>query len=302
MTHHYVAFICALAVLLPDVAWTQSSTWGDVKTRFSRSAADRPLVDKDAVLVLDDTARRVIVKNEDRPLDVSYDAVEKVVFDVSTHMRGGLLGAAVGGGLGAAISSARINDYWAYLEYKTADGVRPYMLEIPKDSSATLVEKMRSIFGERVTVADFAEKAESAKKETLKDLNSKHDLIVDERAHPMPEPRSDKALIVVVCPPLAARDAGKGNQVKLHANDRVIAVNKMGTYSFAYLDPGDYLLASQSENASGFRMKLDAGGEYYFLQDTFTGAFKNRTGLSRHTKELVMYEMNGAYFSNWTRK
>jgi hypothetical protein len=82
----------------------------------------------------------------------------------------------------------------------------------------------------------------------------------------------------------------------------VIAVNKWGTYSIVYLDPGDYLLVAQTENASGFKMKLEAGKDYYFLQDTFMGAWKPRTELSRHTKELVMYELNGAHHADWTRK
>lgn len=56
--------------------------------------------------------------------------------------------------------------------------------------------------------------------------------------------KPDKATVVVVCPPLAARNAGFGNQFKLHANDEVVAVNKTGTYSFAYLDPGKYRLIS----------------------------------------------------------
>ena len=41
----------------------------------------------------------------------------------------------------------------------------------------------------------------------------------------MPEMKPDKATVVVVCPPLAARNAGFGNQFKLHANDEVVAVN-----------------------------------------------------------------------------
>ena len=43
---------------------------------------------------------------------------------------------------------------------------------------------------------------------------------------------------------MAARESGHGNQYKLHANDKVVAVNKPGTYIFAYLDPGEYVLAS----------------------------------------------------------
>ena len=284
-------------------AWTQSVVFDDVKARFSKDAADRRLVDKDAVLVMDDNARRLIVKNHERPLDVAYDDVQTIVLDVSTHMRGGVLGALIGGVAGIAIQAKHVNDYWCYLEYSGPDGARrQYMVEVAKESSAQLIAKMQSVFPDKVKVAEFAEREEALKKETLKELQSKHDVNVDKKNHPVPEVKADKALVVVVCPSLAARFQGKGIQVKLHANDRVVAVNKMGTYSFAYLDPGDYLLVSQSENASGLRMKLEAGAEYYFLQDTFTGAWKNRTALSRHTRELVLYELSGAYYSNWRSK
>lgn len=76
----------------------------------------------------------------------------------------------------------------------------------------------------------------------------------------------------------------------------------MGTYNFAYLDPGDYLLVSQTENASGFHITLEAGKDYYFFQDTFLGSWKNATGLSRHSRELTLYEVEGAYWSDWKSK
>ncbi len=303
MKNMCIVMVCSCVLALSDVAWTQQVVVGDVKARFSKNAKDRVLVDKDAQLILDDSAHKLIVKNDEHPLNVSYDDIQKIVFDVSTHMRGGALAGLVGGLVGAAIASKHVDDYWCYLEYKGSDGsTRSYMLEIAKASLPKVIEKMQALFGGKVMIAEFEEKAAAIEKDTLKDLQSKHDLNVDKRNHPMPESKPDKALVVVVCPPLAARNAGKGNQYKLHANDRVVAVNKMGTYSFTYLDPGDYLLVSQAENASGLRMKLEAGKDYYFLQDTFTGAWKTRTALSRHTKELVMYELGGAYYSDWKRK
>jgi len=55
----------------------------------------------------------------------------------------------------------------------------------------------------------------------------------------------------------------------------------MGTYSFAYLDPGRYRLISQTENAHRFEMNLESGHDHYFVQSTFQGAIKAETGLSR---------------------
>ena len=92
-------------------------------------------------------------------------------------------------------------------------------------------------------------------------MKSKHKMKADKKNHPLPELKSDKALVVVVCPALAARHAGKGDQIKLHANDKVVAVNKQGTYSFVHLDPGEYQLVSQAGNPNGFRITLEAGKE-----------------------------------------
>jgi hypothetical protein len=296
------AFV-AVCLLLAGRTSAQQAAFPEVKTRFSKSPTDRVLVDKSAELVLDDGARQLVVKNAERPLTVGYDAIQKIVFDVSTHMRGGAMSQLIGGVAGAVIAGQRVNDYWCYLEYRDSGGtVQPYMIEVPKESSANLIEKMRAVFAEKVTVTEFTEKDEPVEKSTLKELQSKHDIKVNKQNHPMPEVRPGQALLVVVAPPLAARFSGKGVQMKLHANDKVVAVNKQGTYSLVYLDPGDYLLVSQAGNAGGFRMTLEAGKEYYLLQDTFSGMMKAGTTLSRHSKELVMYELNGANLSDWTQK
>jgi hypothetical protein len=139
-------------------------------------------------------------------------------------------------------------------------------------------------------------------KDELKALQSKQTLKVDKQNHPLPDLKDDKATVVVVCPPLAARDSGKGNQFKLHANGQVVAVNREGTYTFAYLDPGKYRLVSKAENASGFEMELEAGREYFFLQNVFQGVFKAETTLSRNSPELVKYLVDGSYFSDWKPK
>jgi hypothetical protein len=298
-----VIFVLTTFLAMAGSAFAQQTVFKSVKTRFNRSSKDIRLVDKDADLILDDAAQTLKVKNDEKPLQVGYGEIQKVVFDVSTHMRGGALGQVIGGLTGAALQAAHVEDYWCYLVYRDSAGtVQHYMLEIDKESSPKAIEKMKAIFGDRVTVAEFAEKEDKIEKDTLKDLQSKHSLKIDKKSHPLPEIKPDKALVVVVCPPLAARYQGKGNQFKLHANDKVIAVNKMGTYSFAFLDPGEYQFASQAESASGFRMSVEAGKDYYFLQNTFMGMWKARTTLTRQTKELATHEMSGAYFSDWKRK
>jgi len=270
----------------------------DVKIRFNRSATDRRLVDKTVDLVFNDTARQLTVKSAEKAVTIAYGDVRKVVFDVTTHMRGGALGQMLGGISGAMVQAKHVNDYWFYIEQTTGSYT---VLEVPKEASPQVIDKAKALFGDKVSEYP-TQQGEKIEKETLKDLQSKHSLNEDKKQHPAPELKPGKALVVVVCPPLAARYSGKGTQYKVHANDKVVAVNKMGTYSFAYLDPGEYVLASQSENASAIKLNLEAGKDYYFLQNTFMGAWKARTSLSQQSKEIVLHELSGAEYADWKRK
>ena len=293
----------------------QKTVFDSVKIRRHRSSEKRVLVDKIGTLTFDDGERKLTFKGYvgygdaiPDTIQAGYDDVRKVIFDAATRMRGGALAQVVrlapvaGPMVGTAIAGAHVNDYWFYIEYDDLGQHESALLVVPKDSSSQIIEKAKSVFGSRVTLPDFPEKAAAVKMEDLKAVKSKQELKVDKQNHPLPVVKDDKATVVVVCPPLAARYAGKGNQFKLHANDQIIAVNKEGTYSFAYLDPGKYRLVSQTENASGFDIELEAGHEYFFLQSIFQGVFKAETALTRNSPELVMYLLDGSYYSDWKEK
>lgn len=287
----------------------QKTVFENVKIHRHRSADKRVLVDKLGTLTFDDAARKLTYESDaDDRIEVGYDGVTKIVFEVTTRMRGGAMSQVVhaaplaGPVVGDALAGGHVNDYWFYLEYKDHTHDESALLVVPKNSSDRVIARASSVFGSRVTMSDFPEKGAAIKMEDLKAVKSKQVLKVDKKSHPQPEVKPDKATVVVVCPPLAARYAGRGNQFKLHANDQVVAVNRMGTYSIAYLDPGKYRLVSQTENANGFEMELEAGQEYFFLQNTFQGVFKAETTLSRDSRELVMYLADGSYFSDWKAK
>ena len=305
----FIFLICLLCFPAYGL-FPQKTVFAPVKIRRHRSADKRVLVDKVGSLTFDESARKLAFQSEvGDHIEVEYDAIEKVVFEVTTHMRGGAVSEVIKGatvvGLiaGNIIGSAHVHDYWLYLEYKDHGRNESVLIGVPKNSSAQVIDKAKSVFGSRVMVTDFPERGAEVKIEDLKALKSKQALKVAKQSHPLPEIKLDKATVVVVCPPLAARFAGKGIQFKLHANDQVVAVNKMGTYSFAYLDPGKYRLVSQAENANGFEMELEGGHEYFFLQNTFQQTIApNKTALSRNSRELVMYFLDGSYFSDWKPK
>ncbi len=284
MKRFYLLVYCLL-LTAPRVS-AQKTVIQDVKVHRRRSTDNRVLVDKLGTLVFDDSLQRLAFGSDAGDnIDVGYDAVEKIVFDSTSRMRGGVLSALVtaapfaGPVVGTAIAGAHVNDYWFYIEYKDHDHTQSALLVVPKNSSERVITKAKTIFGSRVIVADFQEKGTAVEIEDLKAGKSKQLVKVDKRNHPLPELKPDKATVVVVCPPLAARYAGKGNQFKLHANDEVVAVNKMGTYSFAYLDPGNYRLVSQTENANGFEMELSRRPRVFLLAEHIPGRLQGRDGV-----------------------
>jgi hypothetical protein len=283
-----------------------------VKVRRHKSAEKRELVDKYGVLSFDDDAQKLTFRSEAGDnFAVPYSDITKAVFDSDAHMNAGATSVAVTALsplAGVLVARIHVHDRWLYLEYNQGDHKEKVLLVVPGDLYDKAAAKTKSLFGDRVTITDYLEKGKSITdtdgdidKSRVPDLKSKHWMKLDRATHPLPEAKPDKATIVVVCPPLAARNTGWGNQFKLHANGKVIAVNKMGTYSIAYVDPGKYSLISQAENANGFDMDLEGGQAYFFIQETFEGIVKSQTMLSRNSPEVVMYLVDGTYFSDWKR-
>jgi hypothetical protein len=305
---HLVVFLFIGISLL----FSETTKFEGVKIRRHKSAEKRELVDKVGVLSFDDDARKLTFRSESGDnFAVPYSDITKVVFDADAHMNAGAKSVAVSALsplAGALVARIQVHDRWLYLEYSQGDRSEKVLLVLPEAVYDKATAKTQSLFGGRVTIANYSEKGEpiidkdgDMDKSRIPDWKSKHSMKLDRTTHPLPDVKPDKGTIVVVCPPLAARNTGWGNQFKLHANSKVIAVNKMGTYSIAYVDPGKYSLISQSENANGFDMDLEAGKTYYFIQETFEGIVKGHTMLSRNSPEVVMYLVDGAYFSDWKR-
>lgn len=290
-------------------ALAQPVTFKQVMGRFPKSASDPRLLSKEVDLVFDDHARQLVVKSKDRPIDVAYADVQRAIFEVNPQIAEGVFDMFLGASIGitTGLGEGRYNNLWCYLEYRTPDGhVEAYLLEIASKDARGVVGHMREALGDRAAVVTFPENAsvEDIDKDLLPEIHSKHDVKADRDHHPMPELRHDKALIVVVATIPTGGLPGR-RQIKIHANDRVTCVNKVGTYCWFYLDPGEYQLVSQSGTASALQITVEAGMDYYFIQTVFTGGFgglKTKTILTRHTRELVMYELNGAYHSVWSRK
>ena len=292
------AYLAIFLFLGISLLFSEDTKFEGVKIRRHMSAEKRELVDKTGVLSFEDDGQKLTFgSGAGDQFTIPYSDITKVIFDRDTHGS-------------AKMASIHVHDRWLYLEYRQGDHSEKVLLVVPKATYDQAIAKSQSLFGDRVTIADYAEKGESVDgdidKRRIPDWKTKYSVTLDQTAHPLPEVKADKATIVVVCPPLLASETGYPSKVKLHANGRVIAVNEMGTYSIAYVDPGKYSLISQSDDANGFEMGLEAGKTYYFIQETVIGAAfvttRIHTMLSRNSPEVVMYLVDGAYLSDWKRK
>ena len=304
-----IALLIFILSFVNNLCLSQEAT---VPARFYRhkSLADRTLVSELGTLTFDDNRRTIMFKDDaNDKLVVPYDSVDKALFETTEHMRGMtpvsfLAGAIPFAGMvaGPAVAGHHVSDDWFYLEYGSDPHREKVLLQLPQDKFASVINKANNLFEAKVIKAEYVVKGEQFDPSKLPRHKEKDELKIDKRNHPLPEIKPDKAVVVVLCPPVRGGYDGLKYQFKVHANDEVIAVNKWGTYSFAYLDPGKYRLASQSENAYWFEMELEAGKSYYFLQNTFQGVVKNQASLTRNSPELVSYLIDGSYYSDWRRK
>jgi len=177
-----------------------------------------------------------------------------------------------------------------------------------------VVERLRQLLGDRLTVATMSDVPRSASPVSEATGDAPYSVGTDERRQPFPQPRPDQALVVVVCP----EEGGSSSQFRLYANDQLVAINQRGTYSAVYLDPGDYELLSESVLVSGLfgrfhserpldastlSMTLEAGEEYYFLQERPSLEYGSwdQTVLMRHAKAVVAGELQATRMATWAR-
>jgi len=206
---------------------TDTETFSHVKIHRHRSAKNRVLVDKLGKLTFDDANRKFTFEktvddkfDEPERVEVGYESVTKVVFEVTTHMRGGGLAEVVSAippvaMAGPIIADQHVHDYWFYVAYRNAEQDGEVLLEIPNSSSRRIIDKTTGVFGSRVVVNDFPETGENIEPEKLPDFKSKHRLKIDGQNRPVPENRPDKATIVVVLSAPRGAGFGQGESVQI---------------------------------------------------------------------------------------
>lgn len=300
--------LLAVTGLIPVQSTAQQTTISGVMVRFTREK-DRHQVYQDATLVLDNAARRIMVKSKDRPQDVSYDAVRKIVIEPDSGAKGPGFGSILAGFavhkklVKGSIETAQL----AYVEHQKPDGAsEAFVLSIRKEAAEDAVARIRAAFGERVVVPAFSEAWEELDEKQWKGVK-KYEVRGLVGKPMLPEVHSDKALIVVACPVSGGFETIRTDKYYYHmsarilVNNEVVAVNGPGTYTAFYLDPGEHLLVSYLMDATGLRLRVNGGEEYHLIQTVYIKG-KLRSFLTRHSKDLVMHEIGSLMKADWKLK
>jgi hypothetical protein len=311
-----------LALLVPIVlaGTLDAGTFTGLHLRRHRSATDRRLVEQVIDLTLDDISQRLTLDRPNLPVAqrvvFPYSQVTKVIFETTQHQRVlnkkssvamiALAAAAPLASIAAdrIVVDATVKDFLCYIE---RDNGTPLVIEIPAALSVPVQSRIRALFSSKLEPSPYVRSA-AIDRNSLPELHLKHSLKAVKNSPAFrPQPMPGKALVVAVVPALHFRTTGKGFQHKLYANGKLVTINTEGTYSAFQLDPGEYALVSQTSNASGLTVTLKAGEEYYFLQNNLapsrgTLSGRNETSLTRHSKEYVLFEVSGAYLSDWHLK
>lgn len=307
--------ITFLLIVLPASLAAQSAGIG-VKVPIT-SAKNRQKSFRSAILVLDQSARRATVTSKEiGRVDMPYDSVEKVVIEPNvrvSYSAGAAIagfalgGAAFGGRIAASIDNPVDMAHTVYLEFRKPDGSSARMVvSVDKENVPMALRGIKDAFGDRASLAAFTETPEALDIKRLPTAQIRLLVKGNMANRPVPATRSDKAMVLVACPTGNGIDAVRLDKFQnwgayVVSTDQVIAVNAPGTYTFFYLDPGDYTLVSQTQDASGLRMKLEAGKDYYLIQTMYL-AGKMKSFLTRHSKELVMHEVSDLAWSEWKSK
>ena len=305
-----------LAVLLPLSVNAQQAAPTKIKVRF-KDDAKRRQVDLDATLTIDDSARQLVVVSKEHRRELGYDDVQKIIIEPDSHAGNIGFGAALagfatggllfGGKIATAIDNPLRADHVVYVELKDAGGKSaPLVLVLGKDVAPEGLKRIKAAFGNLVALPEFDEQPERLDKKQFTSVEP-FEVKGSAQEHPAPVARPEQGLVVVASPLGGSFRPVETNKStpfygKVLVNDRVLAVNAPGSYSFFYLDPGEHLLVTQAMvdkklvDVTGLRIRVEAGKEYYLTQTIYIGGGM-KSFLARHSKEVVMQEVNDLLWS-----
>jgi hypothetical protein len=142
------AYLAIFLLLSIPLLFSENIKFEHVKIRRHKSAEKRELVDKIGVLTFEDDSQKLTFRSAaGDQFAIPYSDITKVIFDTDTH--GSMW-----------IASVHVHDRWLYLEYRQGDQSEKVLLVVPRALYDQATAKSQSLFGDRVTIANYPEKGE----------------------------------------------------------------------------------------------------------------------------------------------
>lgn len=294
---------CSVLILALSPTLSAQVTALRVHVRTKSKPNDKNLASLRGHLLWDDAARELRIERDVRlslkesVTKIPYSEVAAVQFDTITNplRRDVLHGAG-----SSKPANAKVEDEYLHLTLVSGDS---HLVEIDDEDVLGVIAKARDLFGSKVSETPVR-RGDKASARDLPERSSHFSLKIVKK--PLPQPLPGKALVWVLSPKVQENAwhnwYGKPGppQMRLHANNKIVAVTRQGTYSYAQLDPGDYELISQTgDHANGFRRTLEAGREYFFYQNE---APLFSVVLSEQSRDVALHELTGLQFGEWKRR
>jgi hypothetical protein len=292
----------------PSVA---QSRFPDVEVRY-KAADDVKFENDNAELVIDDKARRIFVRSKVKSMDVGFDEIERAIVEVNTHgkragfgaslagfMAGGLL---FGDLIATSIDKPFDQDHFVLFQTNGSQGPSSFLISVDNKSVPAALKALQAALGNKVEVPQFTEKVEKIPEAQFNPPKVRFTAIPTDKKRPVPTLQADKATIIMTAPAeimVTIKPERKGPGVLVYANQKLVTAIWAGDYTFFYLDPGEYLLVGDTPAPVGLRMKVEAGKEYHLTFTIWNKGIRLRSFMTRHSKELVMYEMAGSRWIDW---
>lgn len=289
MPSGFIRAVILICVAMASGRAAAPITFKNVTMRRALSPEDRRLIQRKVDLIFDDANAMLTVETHQigaalrangevvpAPFRVKFDEIAKVVLD-ATQTRNG-----------ASV-------WHAYFERKPGATPDRFLFSTQDPQASELLATIRQTFGARVEQPHF-EPIGKASGVVPSSAGGCPYRSRDDAS--LPEIRPDKALVVIVSAQMEGNVSvmGFGRLAGVLVNGHRIGANHEGSYSFTYLDPGVYRISSTlGKTIYETRLTMDSGQGYYFIQNRLRGG-----ELSRHSREYVMFEAGGAYYSEQT--
>jgi hypothetical protein len=133
---------------------------------YSVKLADAKGTQSNAMLILADSDKNVVVRVADQPLaTIPYDSVDKFSYEYTKKHRitQGAIVMIASIGVGAVVMLTKSKSHWLYIDYHDQSGAKTVVLRLDKKDYTTILESVKTHTGKNVEMLGETKKSKPQK-------------------------------------------------------------------------------------------------------------------------------------------